>query len=135
MQLLTNFTSNAGKTMANYHQNLSPYFDVELLGTLRNMQVTDEVKKDSLEDMFHRRKNVGSLPRYLLSENNFAARLKLTENAVTKMTSADLKNICNNFAGEVSTSLTLAGSIFSVKALVTDNSSIGYDGQAGVQYN
>jgi hypothetical protein len=129
------FTSNAIKTMGNYHRNLSPYFDVELLVALCNMQATDDLKKDSLEDMFHRRRMVGNLPRYLLSENSFATRLKITDNSVFKMTSDELKNIINNFAGEVSTSLTLAGSIFSIKALETANSSIGYDGQVGVQYN
>jgi hypothetical protein len=127
------FTANVDKDMGKYQQNLSPYSDLELLVSLRYMQV-DEEPQDCLENMFHRRKMVGNLPRYLLSESKFACRLMITRNAVQGMSEEQLHKINAKFVGEVSDEVTLAGSIFSVQALLTDNTSIGYDGQGGVQY-
>jgi hypothetical protein len=136
-----NHFNNIQKSTPDFQRTISPFSDNELLVALPYMS-DETVTMDMLNEMMRRREDVGNLPRYLLTEDDYKIRRKSTVAAIEALSVAECEKIIKLFDGIARTEPsgeTIAGSLFSIHADRTETDDgelvdIGYDGQVGVDY-
>jgi hypothetical protein len=91
-----------------------------------------------VSDILRRRKSVGNLPRYIISEKSFNRRESATKTSIDSIKEDEIENVLKFYNGVTddpndSNKVSIQGAIFSIlaKSSASDN---GYDGQKNVEY-
>jgi hypothetical protein len=132
------FIYHLEKDNPTFDKNLNPYSDKELLVSSPYMLLDVAVSDADLRAIIHRRKAVGNLPRYIISEESFKRRESATKTSIDSIKEDEIENVLKHYSGLTEDTndpnrVTIPGAIFSILAQssASDN---GYDGQKNVEY-
>ena len=133
------FELKPGNTTVDFPRYLSPQNDVELLISLPYMFMDSNTK---VEEIFHYRKIVGNLPRFLLSfsitDVNHNLRMEHITTTIRRLTDNQLDLLVNNPSiaySDNESSESVSGCIYAISVSLDNKlTDVGYDGHGGVDY-